>query len=134
DGLAAEGFVRGHVDARGCLGEDPLVGAHDALRGAAPQGAGALGDGVDGRGDGEDAVAGPGEGVTRLERLVVQARRGDVGLPGRPVVDVGVQPPDGLQGRVDVDLVVGDHGGVVVDAGGGGHVRVFRRLVWWVRM
>src|SRR5262249_32282276 len=121
DGLAAEGLLRGHVGACGCLGEDPLVGAHDALRGAAPQGLGVLGDGVDGGGDGEDAVAGPGEGVTGLERPV-QARCGDVGLPGGPVVDVGVQPPDGLQGCADVDLVAGDHRGVAVDAGGGGHV------------
>ena len=48
DGLAAEGLRRGHVDARGCLGVDPFVGAHDALRGAAPQGLGVLGDGVNG--------------------------------------------------------------------------------------
>jgi len=39
-----------------------------------------------------------------------------------------------LQRRGDVDLVAGDHGGVAVDAGGGGHVRGFAQLVWWVRM
>jgi len=101
--LASEGFVRGHMHARGCLAEDPFVDSGDAAGRAAPQHPGALSYGVDGRDDGE-AVTGPFEGGARLERSI-NLRRGDVGLPGRPRIDIGVQPPDRVQRRTDVGLL-----------------------------
>ncbi len=45
--------------------------------------------------DGE-AVAGPFERRAGIERSI-EARRGDVGLPGGPAAEIGVQPPDGVQ-------------------------------------
>ena len=80
------------MHARGCLAEDPFVGSGDTAGRAAPQHTGAFSYGVDGRDDGE-AVAGPFEGSAGLERSI-DMRRADVGLPGRPGINIGVQLPD----------------------------------------
>src|SRR5262249_18078662 len=47
----------------------------------------------------------------------------------RGCAHVGVQVRHGLQRRDDVDLVVGDNGGVAVNVGCGRHVLAFLRLV-----
>ena len=87
DRLAGEGFLRGHVDAGGCLDKEPFVDSGDAAGRASLQHAGVVGCRVDGGDDGE-AVAGPFDGRAALERAV-QARRGDVKLrddPPRPAL------------------------------------------------
>jgi hypothetical protein len=84
-------LIRGHVYAVG-FAEDPPVDSSDEAGRPTPQHAGALSHRMDGRDDSE-AVAGPFAGGTRLEHPI-DMRVGDVSLPGRPAVDVGVQPPD----------------------------------------
>jgi len=99
------------MHARGCLAEDPFVDSGDAAGRAAPQHTGALSYGVDGGDDGE-AVTGPREGGAGLERSI-DMRRGDVGLPGRPSIDIGVELPDRVQRRIDV----GRSSGVALGSG-----------------
>src|SRR5580700_6410044 len=83
------------MHARGCLAEDPFVDSGDTVGRAAPQHTGSLSYGVDGRDDGE-AIAGPFEGGARLA-CSIDMRCGDVGLPGRPGIDIGVQLPGPCQ-------------------------------------
>ena len=65
-----------------------------------------------------------GERFARRERSV-QLGRGDIGLPGRPGVDVLVQGPDPAHRSADVNLVMRQDRRVAVDAGRSFHREAF---------
>jgi hypothetical protein len=95
-------FVRRHMDAVRRRVEQPLMRAGDSIGRAAPKHAGPVDNVVDRRRHAEPE----GRPVERGAGLEIPfcVRRGDVAMPGRPVVDIGMKPPYDLERSSDVDF------------------------------